>query len=245
MDPSLYHAHHSRYTEDLPFWLALAGEQQRRILELGCGTGRLLQPLLEAGHEVVGLDKDEQMLDFLRTQLSNELWERTQLFEADITDFQLGQKFGLVLLPCNTYSTLGAEERLSALGNIREHLQDGGAFALSIPNPYALISLREEGEEEIEDIFSLADDSGNSVQVSSAWRHDENRVNLYWHYDVIQPDGNVKRVTVTVRQHIIEVKLLEAEFHQAGFDIRAGFGDFERGAFDEASPNLIYILARL
>ncbi|KAA3645505.1 MAG: class I SAM-dependent methyltransferase [Chloroflexi bacterium] len=243
MNPALYHAHHSRYTEDLPFWLALASEHQRRILELGCGTGRVLQPLLKVGNEVVGLDNDKQMLDYLRDSLPDELSERTKLVEADIIDFQLDQQFGLVLLPCNTFSILDAEERMSALGNIRKHLQDGGVFALSLPNPHALASLPEEGEEDIEDTFSLADDLETSVQVSSAWQREEKTVTLFWHYDVMQPDGNVKRHSASVHQHIVEVEMLEAEFEQAGFDVQARYGDFERSAFDEDSPNLIYVLS--
>ena len=40
MDPALYHAHHSRHLEDLPFWDWLAMKYPGPILELGCGTGR-------------------------------------------------------------------------------------------------------------------------------------------------------------------------------------------------------------
>ena len=62
MFPELIHAHHNRHLEDLPFWLDLAGETGDPLLELGCGTGRLLVPLGQAGHRVIGVDHDPAML---------------------------------------------------------------------------------------------------------------------------------------------------------------------------------------
>ena len=54
----LYHAHHSRNLEDLPFWQELARQQGSPILELGCGSGRVLLPLARAGYNVVGLERE-------------------------------------------------------------------------------------------------------------------------------------------------------------------------------------------
>jgi ubiquinone/menaquinone biosynthesis C-methylase UbiE len=48
MFPQLYHIHHNAHTEDLPFWLKLAQQQGGPVLELGCGTGRVLIPLIQA-----------------------------------------------------------------------------------------------------------------------------------------------------------------------------------------------------
>ena len=58
MFPQLYHAHHNRSLEDLPFWLELAAQAGDPILELGCGTGRVLIPLAQAGYHTIGLDND-------------------------------------------------------------------------------------------------------------------------------------------------------------------------------------------
>ncbi len=56
--PLFYHAQHQNYLEDLPFWLGLAATQGSPILELGCGSGRVLLPLALAGHRVLGIDND-------------------------------------------------------------------------------------------------------------------------------------------------------------------------------------------
>ena len=70
MDPALYHAHHSRHLEDLPFWHWLAMNYPGPILELGCGTGRVLLSLVKSGQLLVGLDRDHAMLAFLQEQLA-------------------------------------------------------------------------------------------------------------------------------------------------------------------------------
>ena len=87
-----------------------------RVLELGCGTGRILLPLAQAGVRMVGLDNDLDMLDYLRSHLPAELTPEPLLFAAEITNFHLELSFGLVILPCNTWSTLSAAQRLQALG---------------------------------------------------------------------------------------------------------------------------------
>ena len=53
MLPSVYHAHHNRHLEDLPFWLDLAAQTGDPLLELGCGTGRVLIPLAQAGYRTL------------------------------------------------------------------------------------------------------------------------------------------------------------------------------------------------
>ena len=68
--PKLYQAQHSEYQEDIPFWLVLASEQGSPILELGCGTGRVLHPLAEAGYTCYGLDHDPGMLAMVKQHSS-------------------------------------------------------------------------------------------------------------------------------------------------------------------------------
>ena len=54
---------------DVPFWRRVALEARGRVLELGCGTGRVTLPLARAGVPVVGVDRSSAMLGRLRARL--------------------------------------------------------------------------------------------------------------------------------------------------------------------------------
>ena len=133
--PLLYHAHHQNMFEDIPFWQSLARWQGEPILELGCGTGRVLIPLAEAGHTVYGLDNAPNMLSFLRQRIPPELEPNIHLINADMTNFKIDEQFRLILLPCNTYSTFDAPTRKSMLDCIVQHLLQGVCLALVCPIP--------------------------------------------------------------------------------------------------------------
>src|SRR3954466_3152044 len=55
--------------QDVPFWRAVASQTKGRVLELGCGTGRVSLPLARAGVSLVGIDRSAPMLDRARQQL--------------------------------------------------------------------------------------------------------------------------------------------------------------------------------
>ena len=243
MSPALYHAHHSLQAEDLPFWLGLAQDQACPFLELGCGTGRVLLALVRAGYRVFGLDNDPAMLAFLLHNTPLDLRPRAEIIQADFTSFHLAQQFGLILLPCNTYSTLEPAARRSVLECVRRHLQSGGVFAASLPNPRMLREIPAYSEPEIEEVFPHPLD-GEPVQVSSSWRRTTHHLIIDWHYDHLLPDGAVQRSSARVTHQLVPAETYLEEFRQAGFTSLTVFGDFDRSAFTNDSPFLI-ILARM
>jgi SAM-dependent methyltransferase len=243
MSPVLYHAHHSLHAEDLPFWLSLAQGQAGPFLELGCGTGRVLLALAQAGHRVFGLDNDPAMLAFLLRNTPIALRPRVKIIQADFTSFHLAQQFGLILLPCNTYSTLGPDARQSVLECVRQHLQPGGVFAVSLPNPRLLRELPAHATPEIEEIFAHPLD-GEPVQVSSGWRRTSRHLIIDWHYDHLLPDGSVQRVSARVKHFLIPAEAYLEELHRAGFTSITTFGDFDHSGNTNDSPHLIILAQR-
>ncbi|MEU4219030.1 class I SAM-dependent methyltransferase [Actinoplanes sp. NPDC026623] len=88
-----------------------------RVLELGCGTGRLANALAGLGHDVVGVDESADMLDHLRGV--------TPVRET-IEDLRLDPTFDAVILAANLISTAGFERRRRYLDSCERHLADGG-----------------------------------------------------------------------------------------------------------------------
>ncbi len=117
------------YEVDLALWEELAGGCGGPILELGCGSGRVLRHLSRRGHEISGLDRDPRLIEEL---------DGAQL--GDARDFELGRRFGLVLAPMQLIQLFAEEkERLDCLRCVAAHLAADGlaAFAIveSMPEP--------------------------------------------------------------------------------------------------------------
>jgi SAM-dependent methyltransferase len=243
MLPSLYHAHHDRHNEDLPFWLSLAEQWGNPVLELGCGTGRVLIPLAEAGYRTVGLDYDLSMLEFLNLNLSPQAQPEPLLVAADICRFHLAARFPLIILPCNTFSTLDDNHRKACLESIQQHLAEGGIFAISIPNPEMLMELPAGSEAELEDQF-IHPQTGNPVQVSSSWKRAKYQLIVTWTYDHLLPDGTVQRLVLETGHYLTSSETYIKEVEAAGLTVKEVYGDYDCAGYQSASPSMILLAVR-
>lgn len=238
--PLIFHTHHTQHNEDIPFWLELASEQGDPILELGCGTGRVIVSLAQAGYRTFGLDREAGMLAFLRKNHSPEILSGVHVFLADLAAFHLGRQFPLILLPCNTLSTLSVKTRKETLALISQHLSPGGLFAASLPNPAQLARLPDYGETEFEESIDHPS-SGDPVQISSEWEKSGENLLLRWHYDHLYPDGQVERLTIETCHDLAPVETYLAEIRAAGMLPSVLFGDYDRSVYKTTSPYLILI----
>lgn len=236
--------HFRLQTEDLPFWQALAQQAAGRVLELGCGTGRVLLHLARGGYAVTGIDNDRTMLDFLQERLPKDLPRPPYLLQAEMTRLPLKASYALVLIPCNTFSLLTSENRRVALREIVRLLAPGGLFAVSIPNSRVLRSLPARGEPEVEETLQHPQ-TGNPIQVSSAWQRRGNRFTLHWHYDHLLPDGRSERVTATVTHQLDAPETYLDEVRAAGLHILATCGSFECTPFETESEVLVWVAQKL
>jgi SAM-dependent methyltransferase len=239
LQAELYHAQHAAYQEDLLYWQALVERCPAPALELGCGTGRILLPLVKRGFSVWGVDRDPEMLHYLRQQIDEWPAEDIQLIEADMADFAIPQSFGLIFSPCNTISTLADTDRKATFTNLRSHLLPEGIFAASLPNPLLLEDLLPQPEPELETEI-LHPRSGNPVQISASYWRAGSVFILNWHYDQLFPDGRVERISVTQHQHLLSPEAWRIALHQGGFDVLEMWGDFDRRPFTAESPHLIW-----
>ena len=92
-----------------------------RVLDAGCGTGRVAIRLHELGHDVVGVDVDPSMLAMARRDAPDLEWH-----EADLSTFDLGQTFDLVAVAGNTIPLLEPGTLPEAAARLAAHLDRGG-----------------------------------------------------------------------------------------------------------------------
>jgi len=118
------------YAADLALWEELADQCAGRILELGCGTGRVARHLARRGHRVVGVDANAALIAELSRSAAAPTIEAVL---ADVRDFELGSEFELAIAPMQLIQLLdSADQRLACLRSVERHLAAGGAAAFAI-----------------------------------------------------------------------------------------------------------------
>ncbi len=126
--------------DDSGFFVECAVKAGGPVLDLGCGTGRVLIPMAQAGIEAVGLEAEPAMLDICRKKLEGEpveVRERITLLQGDMANFDLDRKFSLIMIPFRSFHhMMTPEAQLSCLECVHRHLADDGIFVLDIFNPY-------------------------------------------------------------------------------------------------------------
>lgn len=92
-----------------------------RVLDAGCGTGRIAVRLTELGYDVVGLDVDPSMLEVAAAEAPGLDWRL-----GDLASFDLGESFDLVLLAGNVLPLLEPGTLGAVCGRLSAHIAPGG-----------------------------------------------------------------------------------------------------------------------
>jgi SAM-dependent methyltransferase len=145
---------------DIKYYIQAVGNNPQSLLELACGTGRLMIPLIKAGHELDGIDISPQMLKICSDILNSENLN-ANLYEQDIINFNVDKRYDTIFISGGSFCMISDfEEAYTCLCSILYHLQPGGRFLLDIFNPLdsykendpdqpKIIRTAEDGEEKI------------------------------------------------------------------------------------------------
>ncbi|HVV83602.1 MAG TPA: class I SAM-dependent methyltransferase [Kofleriaceae bacterium] len=141
-DAALYDFEYRRRRADVRWYVELAARLLGgggRILELGCGSGRVTVPLARAGHQVTALDHEPAMLAALeerRRRLPAAVAARIEPVQGDLRTFALGRRFDLVLAAFNVVEHLYTRVEVDACFRaVRRHLRPDGRFAFDVQLP--------------------------------------------------------------------------------------------------------------
>jgi SAM-dependent methyltransferase len=123
----------SGWSRDRDFYLALAGDGRKRILDLGCGTGLICNAYAALGHDVTGADPSKAMLDVARRTPQGGRVEWVQCFAQD---FRSEKRFNLMIMTGHAFQVLLEEGDISAtFAVLREHLAQDGLIVFESRNP--------------------------------------------------------------------------------------------------------------
>ncbi len=127
------------FADDVPFYRALVPSPACSILDLGCGTGRVALGLADVCASVHGIEISASMLAIAHEKieaLPDDLRDRLTLVQGDITDFDLGRTFDLIIAPFRVFQALEIDEQVEGLFHcVRRHLAEKGTCILTMFNP--------------------------------------------------------------------------------------------------------------
>lgn len=232
---------HAHYTEDLAFWLARARDLGGPVLDLGAAAGRVSLHLATHGVPVTAVDIDEAMIDEIERAV-----ERTAPLAAvravrgDLRDLDLGERFGLVLLPMNTLQAfLDRDDQLAVLRGARRHVTDGGEFAFDVV---------------MADLDLLA---GHLGEIQDGARHHVGELTLAHRarFDAVDVTSGTVRFTQLIDEtggdatrtyerphtvHLFSPSELWELIADAGLAVKAVYGDFDGSPLQPDSERQVY-----
>jgi SAM-dependent methyltransferase len=223
------------------FYLGLAREANGPVLEVACGTGRILLPCLQQGVDIEGLDLFEPMLKTLRGKAAA-LGLSPRLHQADMSDFRLPRRFALVMIPFNAFiHNMTQEAQMSCLQRCREHLLPGAMLAFDTFFPSLEIVGAPENTRVFEGEMSHPD-TGLPIRMYDTRRFDrvaqvQRSIN---EFEVLNADGSVSAVYRSqISSRYIYKHEMELLLRVAGFSRWETYGDFDGGGLTNENQPMI------
>jgi SAM-dependent methyltransferase len=161
--PELYDLLFESLAFDVPYWVETAKAAGGPVLEIACGTGRILLPIRRAGVDVDGLDAAPAMIARLRDKAAAAgLAVRAET--ADMRAFEMGRRYRRIFCAFNGFAHCETTaDQLACLGSSLRHLEPGGALVLHMSYPGPAYWAEPEGKAVLEHGVSLA--GGGKLQL--------------------------------------------------------------------------------
>ncbi len=228
--------------QDVGFYVEEANAARGTVLEVGCGTGRILLPIACAGCSITGIDGSKQMLERCRAKLAAEppaVQGRVRLVHHEMRDLALGATYSLIIAPFRVAQHLTTiDDQLRFLAVIARHLGPNGRFVFDVFNPYFAKLVEADGIER-EDTPEQRLPDGRTFR--RAWRV----ARVRW-VDQVSESELIYYVDGTRYVQAFEMRwYLAAELRhllaRAGFRVREMYGDFARGPVVDGCPELVVV----
>jgi SAM-dependent methyltransferase len=111
---------------DLAFYVGLAAAARGPVLDIACGTDRVMLPCLQRGIDVDGLELNQPMIDRLQRKAAA-LNVQARVYQGDMGEFRLPRSYALIMIPFNAFiHNMTQAAQIRCLECCREHLTPGG-----------------------------------------------------------------------------------------------------------------------
>lgn len=234
-------------TEDVNFIIENLGTKSKKILEVACGGGRILVPMLEAGHSVVGFDSDPFVLAHCRAKTQGK--KNIQLILGDGLHEGWGHDFDVVVMGGNILLNIVsdleyAQSQKIFLRKAFDALKNDGMLLLIFDNSNEWPSFSNTSEKVI---FEGTDDTGTYGK----YTHQSNRfdaqsrvMKTHLQIDLTTSEGEKCQQSERIQKYFPLTDEVVKWLEEIGFKKVEMYGDFNKGPFSSQSTKAIVIANR-
>ncbi|MCP4663594.1 MAG: class I SAM-dependent methyltransferase [bacterium] len=233
---------------DLEFYLQSCRDAAGKILEIGCGTGRILLPVARVGGRVMGLDISQHMLVRCEKKLqleSREVQDRVELVCASMTNFRLEEAFALAIVPFRPLQhLLTVDAQLACLRSINAHLVMGGKLVFDVFQVDLGRILDPRYRKEMEDMPETELPDGRKLRRTNriaAVHRAEQTTDVEIIFYLTGTDGKTERLVQAFPFRYFSRYEVEHLLARCGFKVLALFGNFDQSPLSDDSPEMIFV----
>lgn len=239
-DTRLYRLLHQGTPGDVEFYLTRCAGAER-VLELGCGDGRIAIPLARAGLSVVGLELDAGMLDAARAaREAAGVADRLTLVQGDMADPPVDGPFDRVIVPYTALYCLTPADCHRCLVAARARLAPGGLLIFDAYPGDDLYAMGVFADDESTWIDGLRD-GDEVIEVFERDAHRPGRIEVTYIHQLARPGAMPTRVSYTLTHHYLRRHEVAPVLAAAGLRLVGLYGDFEGGRCEEGSERMVVI----
>lgn len=235
---------------DIRHYTTLAMAADGPVMELACGTGRLLLPMARAGVDVTGLDFSRPMLERCSRRLAQEAIDtrrRARLFYGDMRSFALRRKFNLAIIAFRSFQHLPTvDDQRRCLATIHHHLEPEGRLALDLFNPNLDTLVAGDGKEFGSEPGFEMEDGRRVCRKHRVVAHDHAAQILDTEiiYYVEREGGETERLVHPFSMRYLFPYEAEHLLARAGFALESRHADFDGTPFGDKYPGDLVLVAR-
>lgn len=239
-----YDLTYADFDDDLPMYQGFAERCGSPILEIGCGTGRVVLPLAQSGFRVTGVDLSPAMLRIARQKVERAgVTDRVALQQLDVRHLELRERFSLAVIASNSFNLFVAhQDQLEVLRSAKQALLPGGLLVMDTFNP-DLNLLSSENGQLYHDFTRVDEATGRTVIKMHSRQIDlgQQSIDVTFIYDEMSSNGTLKRTLFPFSNRYFFLNELELLTEKGGFRLEEVYGSYDLEPYHSDSDRIIIV----